>query len=171
MKRLALISLLLLIPSVSFAHKVSLFVDVSGNEIELSSYFSDGTPVKGGDVKVYDSLGKAVFEGRTNKEGELHFTLKKPGTYKAVVLAELGHRAEATFKVNGERKEENIKGNMKDTQELREVIREELKPIKEELLKIEEENSKPSLRDAIGGIGWILGIFGGAVLLSRRRGG
>ena len=188
MKRaLLLIALLIaLLPATALAHKITAFTDIEGNKVEISAYFNDGTPVKKGEVKVYDSSGKLVFEGKTNKEGVVDLNLK-PGKYKAVVIAELGHRAEATFTVG---KEEEAKGSgsspesfitsktsesnqcQVSQEELRKVIREELQPVKETLLKIEEENSGASLKDIIGGIGWILGIFGGALLLSnRRRGG
>jgi len=171
---LLLMAVLLLLPARGFAHKISAFVDVEGNTVELSSYFSDGTPVKKGEVKVYNSEGRLVFQGKTDENGEIHFKLKKPGKYRAVVIAELGHRTEATFSIGKEEKERKEipeKGSCVSSQELRQVVREELKPIREELLKIEEENARISFKDVIGGIGWILGIFGGAVLLSRRKNG
>lgn len=185
MRRVVLLIALLAVflPSVASAHKITAFTDIEGNRVEISAYFSDGTPVRKGEVKVYDSNGKLVFEGKTNKEGVIDINLK-PGKYKAVVVAELGHRAEATFTVGEDEKAETLESSPENSstsrtqesnqcqvseEELRKVIREELRPVKETLLKIEEENSGASLKDIIGGIGWILGIFGGALLLSNRR--
>ncbi len=178
-RALLLIALLTaLLPATATAHKITAFTDIEGNRVEISAYFNNRTPVKKGEVKVYDSGGKLVFEGKTNKEGVIDLNLK-PGKYRAVVIAELGHRAEATFTVGKEESKEvknppdiQVKKNYPcqfSEEELRKVIREELLPLREALLKIEEENSEVSLRDIIGGIGWILGIFGGALLLSNRR--
>ncbi|ADU97485.1 hypothetical protein Theam_1524 [Thermovibrio ammonificans HB-1] len=175
--------------SPALAHKISAFVDVEDNTVHLVSYFSDGTPVKNGKVEVLDSSGKVVLTGRTDKNGEFDFKVKKPGTYTAVVIAELGHRAKASFTVGKEELQPPApsspsgssavskvsepvasKGCAVSEQELRKIIREELDPIHRELLKIEEQNAKVSFKDVVGGLGWIMGIFGAAALaLSYRR--
>jgi nickel transport protein len=174
--------------SSAFAHKISAFVDVEDNTVHLVSYFSDGTPVKHGKVKVLNSAGKVVLTGTTNDKGEFDFTLKKPGTYTAVVIAELGHRAKAQFTVGEAWSASNTsnsgsstsaaapsptassKGVAVSERELRKIIREELDPIHKELMKIEEQNAKISFKDVVGGLGWIMGIFGAAALaLSYRR--
>ncbi|WP_457679727.1 DUF1416 domain-containing protein [Thermovibrio sp.] len=186
MKRLAyLFALLIAFTLPALAHKISAFVDVDDGQVNLVSYFSDGTPVKNGEVKVYDQSGKLVLEGKTNQNGEFDFKLK-PGEYKAVVIAELGHRTQVSFSVGGEKgaptkesKESGKKREVKTAElktptsekELRRVIRQELEPIRRELLKIEEKQSSISLSDVVGGLGWIVGIFGAyAFGLSRRRG-
>ncbi|RUM88680.1 MAG: hypothetical protein DSZ25_01785 [Thermovibrio sp.] len=153
---------------------MSAFVDVDGNNVSLVSYFSDGTPAKNAKVTVYDSNGKVVLMGKTDKEGEFDFKIEKPGKYKVVVNAELGHRAVTTFQIgnltnensnsqetSGEEKEQKTEAvsNISE-REIRKVIREELRPIHRELLKIEERESSISYKDVIGGLGWIIGIFG-----------
>ncbi|WP_456455027.1 emp24/gp25L/p24 family protein [Thermovibrio sp.] len=178
MKRVLVLLFLALLPLSALAHKISAFVDVEGNTVTISSFFSDGTPVKGGDVEVFKD-GKLLLKGKTDKNGEFTFKAPQEGKYKVVVVAELGHRTEAEFtvgkvkeekeKVNEEKKSSSQDCQKVSEEELRKVVREELKPIKQELLQVEEELSKPNLSEIIGGIGWILGIFGGAVLLSRRK--
>ncbi len=175
MRKLFILILLVLFPSLSFAHKISAFVDVEGNSVSIESYFSDGTPAKHAEVIVYDSKGNVILKGKTDKEGKFSFKISKPGTYRAVVNAELGHRTETTFHVGEvskgsqvkksnklERKEstKRIKENSINTEELRKIIREELHPIHVELLKLEEEESSISYKDIFGGLGWIVGIFG-----------
>ena len=193
MKRLLIFifSFLFLLTAQSFAHKISAFVDVEDGNVSLVSYFSDGTPAKNAKVTVYDSKGNVVLTGRTNKEGEFDFKIKKSGKYRAVVLAELGHRAVVDFTVGAPATSESkATGNTKtetgaqscakstapppSVEEFRKVLREELRPIHRELLKIEEAQSSISYKDVIGGIGWILGIFGAAMFgycYRRREGG
>ncbi len=182
-------SFLFVLTAQSFAHKISAFVDVEDGNVSLVSYFSDGTPAKNAKVTVYDSKGNVVLTGRTNKEGEFDFKVKKSGKYRAVVLAELGHRAVVDFTVgtpaasseskttgNAETKT-TAQSSMNSTalppsaEEFRKVLREELRPIHREILKIEEAQSSISYKDVIGGLGWILGIFGAAMFgyCYRRR--
>ena len=193
MKRLLVFvfSFLLVLTVQSFAHKISAFVDVEDGNVSLVSYFSDGTPAKNAKVTVYDSKGNVVLTGRTNKEGEFDFKVKKSGKYKAVVLAELGHRAVVDFTVGAPatsksktsqntgtktpmQKQSNSTAPPPSAAEFRKVLREELRPIHREILKIEEAQSSISYKDVIGGLGWILGIFGAAMFgycYGRREGG
>ena len=190
MKRLVVLVFLLLffLSAQSFAHKISAFVDVEDGNVSIVSYFSDGTPAKNAKVTVYDATGRVVLTGKTNREGEFDFNLKKPGSYRAVVLAELGHRATVDFTVGStgvERgaekqkpasREESIKQRRApaDEETIRQVLREELRPIHRELLKLEERENSISYKDVIGGLGWIAGIFGafmfGYCFRGRNRG-
>ncbi len=54
---------------------------------------------------------------------------------------------------------------------IREELKRELKPIHQELLGIKEELSSVSFKDVFSGLGWILGIFGGAALVYARKNG
>ncbi len=139
---------LLLLLQNSFAHKISAFVDTEGNKTRLMAYFSDGTPAKSAKVKIYDAFGKLVKTGKTDQNGEFTFTLKKPGKYRAVVTAELGHRASTTFSTEKP-------GNPN--------------PARKEQTRTEENGSRISYKDVFGGIGWILGIFGASSLIYCRR--
>ncbi len=190
MKRLTVLVFLLLfyLSAQSFAHKISTFVDVEDGNVSIVSYFSDGTPAKNAKITVYDATGKVVLTGKTNREGEFDFSLKKPGSYRAVVLAELGHRATVDFAVGGtgieggaeKQKSVGRKGNVNqnrasaDEETIRQVLREELCPIHRELLKLEGKENSISYKDVIGGLGWIAGIFGafmfGYCFRGRNRG-
>ncbi len=177
--------------SLAFAHKISAFLDVEGNKVTVYSYFSDGTPVKKGQVEVYDSTGKLILKGQTDLNGKFVFTVPKPDNYKVVVNAELGHRAVAEVKkedFTGEeeqiaekseepgKKQEQLDvaasiSENKLKQIVREELKRELKPIHQELLGIKKELSSVSFKDVFSGLGWILGIFGGAALVYARKNG
>ena len=164
----------------SFAHKITAFTDLEDGKLSIYSYFSDGTPAKHAKVTIYDEkTGRVVITGYTDKKGDYSCKLPRPGKYKVVVLAELGHRAvsevnyggsssgENTGKVSeGKSEEASSKtvsiGSGVSAEEIRKIVREELKPIDSKLLKIEEKVSSISLTEVFGGLGWIVGIFGAA---------
>ncbi|SNR62355.1 hypothetical protein [Desulfurobacterium atlanticum] len=53
---------------------------------------------------------------------------------------------------------------------VKEAVKKELKPIREEILQIKMALTKPTINEIFGGIGWILGIFGvGAYFSSRNK--
>ena len=55
---------------------------------------------------------------------------------------------------------------------VKEAVKKELKPIRDELLQIKMALTKPTFSEIFGGIGWIIGIFGvGAYFSSRNRKG
>ncbi|MEO2068925.1 MAG: carboxypeptidase-like regulatory domain-containing protein [Desulfurobacteriaceae bacterium] len=176
----------------AFAHKISAFVDVEGNKVNLYSYFNSGEPVKNGKVEVYDEkTGKLILTGKTDENGEFSFELPKVSNYKVIVVAELGHKTVAEIKASdfsGSSKESNEEteemtskneAQIQDTQhiaaanlskeEIRKIVKEELKPIHQKLLDIEMKISEVSLKDIFGGLGWILGIFGAYLAISRKR--
>jgi len=74
------------------AHKVSLFAYVEGGKIFTESYFSDGRPVEGGKVLVYDSEDKLLLEGVTDKEGMFRFAVPKIDDLTIVLEAAMGHK-------------------------------------------------------------------------------
>jgi nickel transport protein len=194
MKKLVIFFLVILLSSVNaLAHKISAFLDIEGNKVSLYSYFNNGNPVKNGKVEVYDEkTGKLVLTGKTDENGEFSFEIPKVSDYKVVVVAELGHKTVAkikasdfsgSFQENNEETEEMTSKSEAQTQdiqhiattnltkeEIRKIVKEELKPIHQKLLDIEVKISEVSFKDIFGGLGWILGIFGAySLALSRKR--
>ncbi|TYO99188.1 nickel transport protein [Geothermobacter ehrlichii] len=84
--------LVLLFAGNALAHKVNLFAYVENGKIFTESYFPDGRPVEGGKVLVYDSNGKQLLAGTTNKEGFFNFAIPKVDDLKIVIEATMGHR-------------------------------------------------------------------------------
>ncbi len=177
MKRLILFLIISFVAifSNAFAHKITAFTDLEGNKLTIYSYFSDGTPAKHAQVIIYDEkTGKKVITGYTDNEGNYECRLPHTGKFKVVVNAELGHRAVAEVSYGSVKKAsvERISASKNDSQkiartgvsvdEIRRVVREELRPIDRKLLKIEEQVSGIHLKDIFGGLGWIVGIFGAA---------
>jgi nickel transport protein len=82
----------LLCSTAAMAHKVSLFAYVEEGKVYTESYFSDGTPVKGGKVLVYDSQDKLLLEGKTDKAGLYNFDIPKVDDLTIVIEATMGHK-------------------------------------------------------------------------------
>ena len=157
--RLFKLSFAVLLPFLLFAHRVDIFTDIQNGQLEVWGYFSDGTPAKNADVKVYNSQGKLLFEGKTNKEGQLTWKLPQGvKSLKIVLYAGLGHKAEATLTVKN-----NIEPNQGESkttsQQMGNSKSENPKPVTVHTLNPQSMEHTP-WKKAFCGIGWILGIFG-----------
>jgi len=170
-----------------FAHKVNIFAYVEGNKVYTESYFNDGKKCIDSKIEVFDNQGNKLLESLTNEEGMFSFEIPLgDGDLKIVLTASMGHRAEYSILVDEIRgsagliKEENEepisivspKTSLVDLKEIQSIIEdsleEKLKPIMREIKKSQEDKISPT--EIIGGIGYIIGIFGIiAYFLSRKR--
>lgn len=174
----------------AFAHKVNVFAYVEGEKIYTESYFNDGKKCIDSKIEVFDNQGNKLLEGLTDKEGEFSFEVpSEDGNLKIVLTASMGHRAEYSISADEIRgsvgliKEENEEPvsivfpetSSIDLKEIQSIIEgtldEKLKPIMREIIEIkksQEDRIFPT--EIIGGIGYIIGIFGiAAYFLSRKR--
>ncbi len=185
---LIFIFLIIIIINISaFAHKVNIFAYVEGDKVYTESYFSDGKKCVDSKIEVFDNQGNKLLEGLTDEEGTFSFEIPSgDGDLKLVLTASMGHRAEYIIQAD---ELENIKGLIEekieepvsavstetssiDLKEIQSIIEdtldEKLKPLMREIKKSQED--KISLTEIIGGIGYIIGIFGiVAYFLSRKR--
>ena len=80
---------------IAFAHRVDLFVNYQNGTLDIFGYFSDGTPAKKGDVKIYGTNGELLYETKTDQNGEAKVKLSNPPPkVKVVLYAGLGHKAQ-----------------------------------------------------------------------------
>ncbi|NOQ46302.1 MAG: hypothetical protein GQ559_06475 [Desulfobulbaceae bacterium] len=96
-----IIPILLGICGQAHAHKVNLFAWYDGKMILAEGYFSGGNKSMDSTVLVFDSGGKEVFHGKTDKKGKFSFKPPGNGEYRLVLEAGIGHRAEALVSVQG----------------------------------------------------------------------
>jgi nickel transport protein len=170
-----------------FAHKVIIFAYVEGDIVYTESYFSDGKKCMNSKIEVFNNRGDKLLEGLTNGEGEFSFEVpSEDGDLKIVLTAGMGHRAEYSIsadEIRGstglikEESEEPVsivspETSSVDLKEIQSIIEdtldEKLKPIMREIKKSQEDKISPT--EIIGGIGYIIGIFGIiAYFLSRKR--
>jgi len=191
---LIFIFLIIIIMDVSvFAHKVNIFAYVGGDKVYTESYFNDGKKCIDSKIEVFDNQGNKLVEGLTDEEGMFSFEIPSEdvidGDLKVVLTASMGHRAEYTILadelgdtvVSIEEKleepmsvasPETILVDLKEIQLIIEdTLDEKLKPIIREMREIKKfQEDRISTTEIIGGIGYIIGIFGIiAYFLSRKR--
>lgn len=172
------------------AHKVNVFAYVEGKKIYTESYFNNGKKCIDSKIEVFDNQGNKLLEGLTDKEGEFSFEVpSEDGDLKIVLTASMGHRAEYSISADELRgfvgliKEENKEPksivspeiSLVDLKEIQLIIEdtldEKLKPIMREMKEIKKsQEDRISPTEIIGGVGYIIGIFGIiAYFLSRKR--
>lgn len=168
-------------------HKVYLFAWVEGNTVYTESYFGGKKKAIGGLIKVFDSTGKKLLEGKTNEKGEFSFTIPEKTDLKIVLEASMGHKAEFVLKadeIGGAGKEETLTPPQKephasteqvkalDLDQIRAVVEEaldsRLKPIMKTLIKLQKEKG-PGVTEVLGGIGYILGLMGLVAYFKTRK--
>jgi len=187
-KKLYLIIIMINISA--FAHKVNIFAYVEEGKIYTESYFSDGKKCIESKIEVFDNQGNKLLEGLTDKEGAFSFEIPPgDGDLKLVLTASMGHRAEYIIQADElgnikglieEKIEEPVSAvspevssfDLKEIQSLIEdALDEKLKPIMREMREIKKsQEDRISPTEIIGGIGYIVGIFGiVAYFLSRKK--
>ena len=191
---LIFIFLIIMMVNISvFAHKVNIFAYVEGDKVYTESYFNDGKKCIDSKIEVFDNQGNKLLEGLTDEEGMFSFEIPSKdvidGDLKVVLTASMGHRAEYIIPANElrgvtglikEKSEEPIPAvspeisslDLKEIQSLIEdALDKKLKPIMREMIEIKKsQEDKISPTEIIGGIGYIIGIFGIiAYFLSRKR--
>lgn len=180
----------LCLPVPALAHKVIASVFPSGSNIEGEIGMSDGTMAVGQKVEVFDDAGKKLGETVTDNDGFFLFTPLQPVAH--VFRADLGagHVAEVTMPAaevaslmgqeaaNGAAGASVLGGNTPvmtaaadvhdaTSAEIATMLRNELRPIRQELTALKNASSFQSV---LGGIGYIFGLFGlGFYLAARRR--
>ena len=158
------------------AHAVYVFAWQEGGNICTDSYFSKKSKVRGGTVHMQDNDRNTLQTGTTGQDGICCFPIPiVEGDLIFVVEAGEGHRGEFTLPA-----EQIIASDMParsenmpefDEAQLRQIIREELQ---KELAPIqrasaEKNDQTPTLREIIGGLGWIVGIFSLLFWLLQRK--
>lgn len=177
----------------AFAHKVNIFAYVEGDKVYTESYFNDGKKCIESKIEVFDKQGNKLLEGLTDQEGMFSFKIPLEnvidGDLKLVLTASMGHRAEYIIRADElgdikglieEKIEEPVSVISPETSsvELKEIqsliedtLEEKLKPIMREMREIKKsQEDRISPTEIIGGIGYIIGIFGiVAYFLSRKK--
>ena len=171
----------------AFAHKVNIFAYVEREKIYTESYFNDGKKCVDSKIEVFDNQENKLLEGITDDEGAFSFEIPPgDGDLKLVLTASMGHRAEYIIQTDElgnikglieEKIEEPVSAvspevssfDLKEIQSLIEdALDEKLKPVMREIKKSQEDRISPT--EIIGGIGYIIGIFGiVAYFLSRKK--
>jgi len=184
-----LLMLCILWPGYAAAHRVTVFAWAEGDTVHTESKFSGGKPVNGGEIIVYDLNGNTLLSGKTNEQGEFSFKIPKRTGMKIVIQAGMGHRGEWLLsedeiapdetKAEAAVSQESSPGTSEaqatpsavSLDQVRDVLNQSLDQKLSPVLKMlaESHDKGPTLRDILGGIGYIFGLMGVAAYIQFRR--
>jgi nickel transport protein len=181
----------------ALAHRVLVFAFAEGDTVQTESKFVPDTPVRQGKILVMDKkTDKVLLTGQTDDQGKFAFKIPaEAATQKMdlliVVEAAMGHRGEWLLKADSYltgaipgspaasapasptgpvapgSKAANIDQQGLEAA-LNKVLERQLGPINEKLTELTIHRT--TLTDIIGGVGYILGLFGlAAYFLSKRK--
>lgn len=176
--------------SAALAHKVYIYAWYDGDMVNTESYFGSKKKVKDGLIRVFDSSGNKLLEGRTNDQGEYSFKPPQKTDLKIVAEAGMGHKGEfllkaeevggvapsktSQLKTEGDKAAELVPSPQvpTDNLEIKAIVEQaldsRLKPVLRELAKIREDKG-PGFTEIIGGIGYIFGLMGLVMYIKARN--
>lgn len=180
MKRVILAAMIALMPASLWAHKVLMSAFPSGKMIEGDLGLSDGTMAQGQEVIVTDANGRQLGVTVTNAEGFFTFTPTEPIAHHFSANMGAGHIGTAQMSaeevaailgkapvVTAPQTGTSSPSFAPDEQErIAALIRDEIRPLRREIAAAREQ---ANLQSVIGGIGYIVGIFGLGFYLAARR--
>jgi hypothetical protein len=91
--------ILLVLPSVSFAHEIGIEIKLKESEVQVVVFFEDDTPAQQALVTLKDETQKVILQGKTNTKGVWSFATPKPGKYWLYADAGEKHQAKTTFTI------------------------------------------------------------------------
>ena len=175
---------LLLTPKAK-GHKVNVFAYAEGESVYTESFFPDGNPCKAASIEARGADGAVIAKGTTDDEGRFAFSVAAGQELMIVLDAGLGHRSEIKFLVPetaNSRPADPASSLDRESQEhtepdsgpwpseaCEELVRRELKPIKESLHRLERLQERPGIPEIVGGIGAIVGMAGAYLWGASRR--
>lgn len=174
------------------AHKVTIFAWVDGNTIHTQSKFSKGKRVKNAPVEVSDLNGQLLVQGMTDDNGLYSFPVPAKEALKIVVKAGMGHQAswiirkDEFMETSGEKPapkntdtapfpavktpSSHAVAPAADTVQLKAIVEKALdKKLKPVIKMLAESQGTTSIKDIMGGLGYIFGLVGVAAYFNSRK--
>lgn len=188
----SMLAILFFLPHQLFAHKVNIYAYISDGIVYSESYFADGSRCRSCAVEVFDKkTGKILLDGKTDENGKISFKMPPVGSLKLVLKAGAGHQAiyylSLDEKLPTDKSNEATAARSKfhdktgafnqekclSPEELEAVVNKaveaKLQQVMSRLGAIQENIDRSSVREIIGGIGYIIGIAGIVLYLTSRR--
>lgn len=139
-----------ILPSLSHAHKVSIFAWVEGDTVFTQSKFMGGKKTKHAAVSVYDKDGTKLLQGATDADGFFSFKAPVKAQMKVVLDAGMGHRNEWTI-LSNEFLTPDDGGKNQDTSDLTHTasIQEEGKHFRDSILTEQHKITRKELQDIV----------------------
>ena len=182
------LSLVLTWPMVSqvWAHKVNVFAWVEGDTVFVEGYFPGGKKSQDSLVEVFNPAGTKLLEGRTNEKGEFSFKIPERIDLTIVLTASMGHKndfivpasdfqegasASSTPAQVFAGRAEDTSAHPADLSQLEGMIDRALDRKLAPVMKLIRDTRKegPTVTEIIGGIGYIVGLFGLVMYFKSRN--
>ncbi|MCK0126405.1 hypothetical protein MWU76_18590 [Gelidibacter sp. F2691] len=190
MIRVLILIAALIAPLPALAHNVIASVFPSGSDIEGEIGMSDGSMAVDKLVEVFDEAGNKLGEAKTDGDGFFIYTPTQPITHIFRSDLGAGHVAEATMpgaevaQLMGQAAADASAGasvlagdpssmpaasaglSDETRAQIATMLRNELRPIRQEITALKTETNFQSI---LGGIGYIVGLFGLGFYIAARR--
>ncbi|KIX13920.1 hypothetical protein [Dethiosulfatarculus sandiegensis] len=188
--KVVLFSMVILAGSFSAAQAHKLFAAAygEGGKLEGEASFSTGDPCKECQIKVLDAAKKEIGQAVTNDEGTFSMAMPK-GEFPWVVKVDGGggHKAECQVTKEDAGVLPDTTGEVKEAasakpetatqaavgvskEDLDRLLSKQLGPLKSQVKKLVRSSEAVTVKDVVGGLGWIIGLLGiGAYFYSRRQ--
>jgi nickel transport protein len=187
-----LAALALMQPEPALAHKVKVFAYLEAGALKGEGYMPGGGKAMNCPVKVLDAAGKLLAEGTTDREGAFTVALPQnlaPQAAPLTVVLEAGEGHRAEFQMTAqdlgladqaaagkatapETPVAAPTGVGMDPAQLEKVVSKalsaQLGPIRAQMGRLADKDDV-SVRDVVGGLGWILGLVGVLAWAKSRR--
>lgn len=188
-RAMLLILTLAALPLPAMAHKVIFAVFKSGETIEGELGFSNGDMAPDARIEVFSDTGEVLGEAVTDADGFFLFTPMQPVRHVFKANLGAGHIAEtdmsaedvadilgvAAIEAETSAAPAPIAGNTgtvvaslspEERLAIAEAVRDEIRPLRREIAAYREKND---LQTVLGGIGYIMGLFGLYFYIAARR--
>jgi nickel transport protein len=168
------------------AHLLKVFAFAEGNRIDGTTYFVGGIPAAGAGVEVMSEDGRLLTTLVPNSAGEFSYEAKSQTDHVIVANTGDGHVARWTVPAS------ELTGRHTDSADqdalnmlspvtasaatepsngelailVEQSVARQIRPLREQLIAYED---RIRLRDIIGGVGYILGLFGLAIWWRQRH--
>ena len=182
------LGIVVVLPMVShvWAHKVNVFAWVEGDTVFVEGYFPGGKKSRDSLVEVFNPAGAKLLEGRTNEKGEFSFKIPEQTDLKIILTSSMGHKndfiipasdfqeMESSSSIPARSLAESVKksaAHPTDLSQLEGMIDRALDRKLAPVIKLIRDTRKegPSITEIVGGIGYIVGLFGLVMYFKSRN--
>ncbi|NLF30642.1 MAG: carboxypeptidase regulatory-like domain-containing protein [Planctomycetes bacterium] len=146
---------LLLTAASAVAHEVNVFAEPAGGQVVGEVYFRGGGKGRDVEVRLLDAGGAAVATTRTDAAGAFALPAPPPGAYRVTADLGDGHQGSCALVLAGPA----AGGDLGDL----------AGRISELSRRIDRYEHRTGLRDILGGVGYIAGVFGAVCFMKARR--
>lgn len=179
--------LVLAVAGLAQAHRISVYAYVEEGQIKGEGYMPGGGKVSNQQVQLLDAGGKALAETKTDQGGAFSLPLPQAKPPLTLVLnAGAGHRA--TYELSAadlgiaapaapapstpaaaKPAAQAVAVSQDLGPQIKKAVEQAVAPLRAQMAEMALRYNEVSLRDIVGGLGWIVGLLGLATYFKARK--